>query len=315
MGFYAPAQLVRDAVEHGVEVRHPDINYSDWDCTMEDAKQGSAHPRAVRLGLRLIGGLPEAAVREMLLGKRAGGYRDVPSLWVRSGAPASILESLANADALRSMGLDRRAALWAVKGLDGGTLQSGPKRAVSSRRPLLAAAVGADLFEQARVDLPCMSLGEHVVHDYAALSLSLKAHPMAFFRDELTGQRVITSAEHWDEKYKGRHVRVAGLVLVRQQPGTAKGVIFVTLEDETGIINVVVWPKVFARNRRAVMAAQFLEVRGRLEREGLVIHVMAEHLIDRSDQLRRLASGAAHLPRREQEHAAGSWKPRSRNFR
>jgi len=162
-----------------------------------------------------------------------------------------------------------------------------------------------------------MSLGEHVVGDYATLALSLKAHPMAFFRDELAGQRVITSAEHWDEKYKGRYVAVAGLVLVRQQPGTAKGVIFITLEDETGIINVVVWPKVFARNRRVVMAAQFLEVRGRLEREGLVIHVMAEHLIDRSDQLRRLASGAAHMPTLgpRNEHAEGSWKPRSRNFR
>jgi error-prone DNA polymerase len=315
MGFYAPAQLVRDAILHEVEVRHPDVNYSDWDCTLECAVQGSVHARAVRLGLRLIGGLPEALVRAMLLDKRASGYRDIPTLWMRSGAPASVLECLANADAFRSMGLDRRAALWAVKGLDGGTLQAGPKRAASSRRPLLAAAADGDLFEQVPVDLPCMSLGEHVVHDYAALSLSLKAHPMVFFRDELAAQRVITSAEHWDEQYKGRYVAVAGLVLVRQQPGTAKGVIFITLEDETGIINVVVWPKVFANNRRVVMASQFLEVRGRIEREGLVIHVMAEQLIDRSDQLRKLASGEASMPSLEKAHGEGSWKPRSRDFR
>jgi error-prone DNA polymerase len=314
MGFYAPAQLVRDAIQHGVEVRHPDVNYSEWDCTLESASEGNAHAHAVRLGLRLIGGMAEKAAREMLLKQRANGYRDISSLWMRSGAPASVLERLAIADAFRSMGLDRRAALWAVKGLDGGTLQSGPQRATSSRNPLMASSATGDLFEQARVDLPSMTLGEHVVHDYATLSLSLKAHPIAFFRDELAGQHVISSADHWDEQYKGRYVKVAGLVLVRQQPGTAKGVIFITLEDETGIINVVVWPKVFAKNRRTVMAAQFLEVRGRLEREGLVLHVMADRLMDRSEQLRRLASGEAHMPKLEKEHREGSWKPRSRDF-
>ena len=125
---------------------------------------------------------------------------------------------------------------------------------------------------------------------------------------------VISSAEHWDERFKGKYARVAGLVLVRQQPGTAKGVIFITLEDEAGIINVVVWPKVFAKNRRTVMTAQFLEVRGKIEREGLVIHVIANELIDRSDQLRALGSGDAELPKLEKEHREGSWKPRSRDF-
>jgi error-prone DNA polymerase len=301
MGFYAPAQLVRDAVQHGVEVRHPDVNCSEWDCTLEPSAGKHAH--AVRLGLRLIGGLAEKAAREMLQNKPAGGYRDIASLWLRGGAPASVLERLADADAFGSIGLDRRAALWTVKGLDGGALQGSSKRATCQRAPLMAAAVG-DLFEQVSVDLPAMTLGEHVVHDYAALSLSLKAHPIAFFRDELAAERVISSAEHWDEQYKGRYVAVAGLVLVRQQPGTAKGVIFITLEDETGIVNVVVWPKIFARHRRIVMTAQFLEVRGRLEREGLVLHVMADRLIDRSEQLRRLPAGEANLAAGPHPHGA-----------
>jgi len=314
MGFYAPAQLVRDAREHGVDVRHPDVNCSDWDCTLEPASDGNSPAHAVRLGLRLIGGLSEKTTRETVLKERASGYRDIPSLWMRSGVSASILERLADADAFRSIGLDRRAALWAIKGLDGGTLQTHPKRATSSRNPLMTSAACGDLFEHEQAELPAMTLGEHVVHDYASLSLSLKAHPIAFFRDELTAEHVISSAEHWDERYKGSEVRVAGLVLVRQQPGTAKGVIFITLEDETGIINVVVWPKVFAKHRRIVMTAQFLEVRGKLEREGLVIHVMAERLIDRSDRLRSLGSGQAHLPKLEKEQREGSWKPRSRDF-
>ena len=141
--------------------------------------------------------------------------------------------------------------------------------------------------------MPQTSLGEHVVQDYASLSLSLKAHPLSFFRAELMGRGVITSAEHCEERRAGRYARVAGLVLVRQQPGTAKGVICITLEDETGIVNVVVWPKVFERNRRTVMSAQFLEVRGKIERDGLVIHVIASELIDHTHRLRALGDGAA----------------------
>ena len=171
-----------------------------------------------------------------------------------------------------------------------------------------------NLFDEKPVALPQTTLGEHVVHDYSSISLSLKAHPVAFFRDELAHRGVITSAEHWDERQKGRYTRVAGLVLVRQQPGTAKGVIFITLEDEAGIVNVVVWPKVFAKNRRTVMTSQFLEVRGRIEREGLVIHVIANELIDLSDRLRALGEGEAQLPNLEKVHREGSWKPRSRDF-
>ena len=212
------------------------------------------------------------------------------------------------------IGLDRRAALWAVKGLDGGALQAGAKRATSARNPLMHASGTGDLFAEPEVALPEMTLGEHVVQDYSSLSLSLKAHPIAFFREDLSRQGVITSARHWDEALKGRYVRVAGLVLVRQQPGTAKGVIFITLEDETGIVNIVVWPKVFARNRRTVMGAHFLEVRGKIEREGLVVHVIANELIDRTHELRALGAGEAALPNLEKEHREGSWKPRSRDF-
>jgi error-prone DNA polymerase len=277
---------------------------------------------AVRLGLRLVGGLAEEMTKATVLKARGDGYPDIPSLWTRSGAPVGMLERLADADAFRSIGLDRRAALWAVRGLDGGALHTGPKRATSTHNPLMTWGTGrtatmggtGDLFDERRIDLPETTLGEHVVHDYAAISLSLKAHPIAFFREELARRRVLTSAAHWEESLAGRRVAVAGLVLVRQRPGTAKGVIFLTLEDETGIVNVVVWPKVFEKNRRTVMTAQFLEVRGRIEREGLVIHVVADELVDLSDELRALGDGTAGMPRTDKEVREGSWKPKSRDF-
>jgi error-prone DNA polymerase len=271
----------------------------------------------VRLGLRLIGGLAEELTRQTILKARGEGYRDIPLLWQRSGAPAGVLERLADADAFRSMGLDRRAALWAVRGLGGGALETGAKRAIASHTSLLSGGIPGetgDLFAEPRVALPETTPGEHVVQDYAAISLSLKAHPIAFFRAELERRGIITSAEHWNEKRAGRRASVAGLVLVRQRPGTAKGVIFVTLEDETGIVNVVVWPKVFERNRRTVMTAQFLMVRGRIERQGLVIHVIADELVDLSDELKRLGDGTAGLPRTDREVREGSWKPKSRDF-
>jgi error-prone DNA polymerase len=398
MGFYQPAQLVRDAREHGVDMLHPDINVSDWDSTLEphaDSRIDSAagvvapsplgekvaegrmrgpffsreasspspvrpddlQPRhdagvrgqvedrgrkswphvlspegrgeglaghgerarcAVRLGLRLVAGLAEEATKETVLAVRGEGFADMVAVWARSAAPVSVLERLADADAFRSMGLDRRAALWVVRGLGGGMrlggARTGAKRATSADTPLLTSGASGDLFDEPRVHLPETTLGEHVVHDYAAISLSLKAHPISFFREELARRRVIASAVHWDEKLAGRRVGVAGLVLVRQRPGTAKGVIFITLEDETGIVNVVVWPKVFEKNRRVVMTAQFLLVRGRIEREGLVIHVVADELVDLSDDLKRLGDGTAGLPKTEKEVREGSWKPKSRDF-
>jgi error-prone DNA polymerase len=278
MGFYQPAQLVRDAREHGVEIRPPDVNLSDWDCTLEPAGTGSTPRCAVRLGLRLIGGLAEAQAKA-ITEARGRGYADARTLWIRSSASVATLERLAAADAFRSVGLDRRAALWAVKGLDGGSL-----------RPILSSVDSGDLFTEPPVALPPTTLGEHVAEDYATTSLSLKAHPCVFFRAGLRRRGVITSREHRDERLKDRRVSVAGLVLVRQRPGTAKGVIFLTLEDETGIVNVVVWSKVFEANRRIVMTSQFLLVHGRIQREGIVIHVVAEAFVDLTGELRRLRS-------------------------
>jgi len=263
--------------------------------------------------LRLVGGAPEE-VTKGIVAARGPGYPDIFSVWVRSGAPVSVLERLANADAFRSIGLDRRAALWAVKGLAGGALRAGPKRATSSLSPILTRADTGDLFDEPRVDLPATTLGEHVVEDYAAIGLSLKAHPVAFFREDLSRRGVITSEAHWQDRLAGKRVTVAGLVLVRQRPGTAKGVIFLTLEDETGIVNVVVWPKVFEQNRRVVMTSQFLQVRGKIEREGLVIHVVAEQLIDLTHELRALGEGTAGMPKTDKEVREGSWKPKSRDF-
>jgi error-prone DNA polymerase len=358
MGFYAPAQLVRDAREHGVEIRHPDINASDWDCTLESPsprfsrgeghggavppargegrqhapEQASApHPSplptkkwgegmcAVRLGLRLVGGMAEEATRDTILAARGRGYASIPSLWLRSGAPVGTLERLANADVFRSLGLDRRAALWAVKGLDGGALNTGATRATAASSPLTAwpisdSGVTGDLFAEPAVRLPATSLGEHVVEDYAALGLSLKAHPIAFFRDSLTRRGIITSARHWDEKLAGRRVTVAGLVLVRQRPGTAKGVVFLTLEDETGVINVIVWPNMLEKHRRVVMSGKFIAVRGKIERQGLVIHVVAEQVIDLTSELSALSVGEATLPNTAREPGQGSWTPKSRDF-
>ena len=294
MGFYQPAQLVRDAREHGVELRPPDVNLSDWDCTLEPASD-CAHRCAVRLGLRLIGGLAEAQAKE-IVAKRNQGYADARSLWIRSGVPTTTLERLAEADAFRSLGLDRRAALWAVKGMDGGVPQNGAARAA---RPILTWSDSGDLFAETPVALPPTTLGEHVAEDYATTGLSLKAHPCAFFRAGLARRGVITSCEHRDERLKDRRVSVAGLVLVRQRPGTAKGVVFLTLEDETGIVNIVVWSKVFEANRRIVMTSQFLLVRGRIQREGIVIHVVAEEFADLTGEIRRLHSDDTLSPPQE----------------
>ena len=303
MGFYQPAQLVRDAREHGVEVRPPDINFSDWDCTLEPASDGSAQRCAVRLGLRLVGGLAETHANA-LVGARDRGYADARSLWIRSRLPVATLERLAAADAFRSLGLDRRAALWAVKGLDGGAARNKAARAISSPRPVLTWSDSGDLFAEPPVALPLTTLGEHVAEDYATTGLSLKAHPCAFFRTRLARRGVITSHEHRDERLKDRRVAVAGLVLVRQRPGTAKGVIFLTLEDETGVMNVVVWSKVFEANRRIVMTSQFLLVRGRIQREGIVIHVVAEEFVDLTGELRLLRSDDTLLTSQLQELAA-----------
>jgi error-prone DNA polymerase len=273
MGFYAPAQIVRDARDHGVEVRPVDVNHSDWDCSLEPT-QGAR--RALRLGFRLVKGLAEQELRETLIAARGMPYRWPAELRHRGAVSRGALERLADADAFRSMGLDRRQALWAVKGLEEGAAEG---------LPLLAPLAGA--LPEPPATLPAMGLGEHVMEDYRATGLSLKRHPLALLRPALAGRGVIAHAE-LRATPPARLVKVAGLAIVRQQPATASGVIFMTLEDETGIANIVVWRKVFERFRPVVMGARLVEVTGRVQREGEVIHVVADRLADLSAVLRRL---------------------------
>lgn len=275
MGFYAPAQIVRDAREHGVETRPADVNLSDWDCTLEPAA-ASRDGLALRLGLRQVKGLGEAEARS-LVERRGNGYAEPLALWRRAGLKASSLEALARADAFRSMGLDRRAALWAIKGL--------PEEPL----PLFAAAGEEERGTEPVTRLPAMSLGEQVVDDYASLRLSLKAHPLSFLREELTAMGMVSAAALSDTP-DGRRIGFGGLVLVRQRPGTAKGVIFATLEDETGVGNVIIWPDVFERYRSLVLRASLLGIEGRLQKEGIVIHLIAERVLDLSHLLERLDS-------------------------
>lgn len=311
MGFYAPAQIVRDAREHGVEIRVADINLSDMENALEDGRNASEHlwPRhkdmagdilttkSVRLGLSRVKGLKtdDAA---LIVARRGKGYDSVRDVWLRTGLGPAVLEKLAAADGFGSLGLDRRTALWAVRGLKGSD--------GAETLPLFAAAGRPGHRDEPDADLPPMPPGEDVIHDYKSLSLSLKAHPVSFLRQALKANGVISCAE-MEEVPNGRIVTVAGLVLVRQRPGTASGVIFQTLEDETGIANVVVWPKVFEANRRVVLGARLLSVRGQVQKEGLVIHLIARELIDFTPALLALADGhdigSAALARATKRHA------------
>jgi error-prone DNA polymerase len=218
-----------------------------------------------------------------LIERRGNGYVDVLSLWRRAALSSHTLAVLARADACRSLGLDRREATWALKGLGEMPL------------PLFAAAAEEEQGLDAPANLPRMGIGEHVSADYTSLQLSLKEHPVALLRSSLPGFCAMP-ADQLREKINGKKVGVAGLVLVRQRPGTASGVIFATIEDETGIANLVIWPKVFERHRRIVLTARLIGVVGRVQREGLVVHVVAERLVDLSHLLSELARGAASAP-------------------
>ncbi len=334
MGFYQPAQLVRDARAHCVEIREADVNFSDWDCTLEPAVS-SAHSRAsgnpaennsrhaVRLGFRLVAGLAQAEITK-LIAARGNGFSSIERLAAVAGVSRFTIERLAEADAFRSLGLDRRAALWAARRLDmigirpprDGTDKTPPQKPPQTL-PLLAPHQSDELFAEPPVALPAMPLCEHVVEDYVATGLSLKAHPVQFFRDRLTALGAMRNADlRSDAVTQDSRVTVAGLVLVRQRPGTSKGVVFMTLEDETDIANIIVWPKVFAKNRRTVMTARFLAVRGRLQRAGLVIHVVAQDFVDLSAELPSLRDGELFLPNPScPTHQEGSWRIlKSRDF-
>ena len=372
MGFYQPAQIVRDAREHGVEVLPVDVNHSEWDCTLEDCTTGStsfetiaarslqddehfamasrktvilrsghqaasrrthnAHPLpgrrlALRLGFRQIKGFSEADA-ERLVAARGLGYPDAEMLWGRSGLGRLALERLAAADALRSLQLDRRQGLWALKALGEAPLPlfaamplketamqrpqasfetiaarspqdedrllmapqtlphpEEPAKPASRRTRHLPPATASETLAAAL--LPAMPLGEHVVEDYASMSLSLKRHPLAFLRAELNKEGIAPAAALATLPVEHR-VAVAGLVLIRQRPGSAKGVIFITLEDETGIANLIIWPPILERFRRTALGATLLYCRGKLQREEGVIHVVAEDLRDFTPRLHTL---------------------------
>ena len=299
MGFYAPAQIVRDAREHRVEVLPADVNGSHWDCTLEeigqadDGRTGRLDKHiALRLGLRQVDGLPEH-VAAQLLAERAenGPYRDVAELRERAGLSPAHIERLASADCFGSLGLSRRKALW-----DARSLIAGPDL------PLFRAADTRDEGKEQRATrLPTMPLSEEVVADYQTTRLSLKAHPMAFLRPDLAERGFVRACDLRNRKFRSM-VQVAGVVLIRQRPGSAKGVCFITLEDETGVINLVVWPDLKEKQRRVVMGARLMEVRGRVEYDDEVIHVIAQHMTDATGHLHALSDDLLNAPVARADH-------------
>ncbi len=299
MGFYAPAQIVRDARDHGVEIRGVDVNYSDWNCTLEPAGNGFA----LRLGLRQVDGM-QATAGQRIMHHRDTPFADVANLKSRAALDTGAIRRLAAADAMRSMGIDRRQALWQAQ-----ALKDAPALPIFDHA--LTTALGPD----PEVTLPVMPTAEHVVTDYQTLRLSLKAHPMSFYRASLRAQG-FAAASDLPSMWHGQRVSLAGLVLVRQKPGSAKGVCFITLEDETGVANLVIWPKLFKAYRTIVMSARLLVVHGRVQTDGQVIHIIANDLQDRNDRLSGLAD-APMTPNTSQDRSpnanqtAGRTHPRN----
>jgi error-prone DNA polymerase len=309
MGFYAPAQIVRDAEEHGIEIRPIDVNHSDWNSLLEPGPNAASrlHARhqsmlndirsnhAMRLGFRQAQGLSKEDM-SMLVENRGRGYDSVRDVWLRSGLSPAVIEKLADIDAFRSLGLDRRDALWAARGLN----------RVGGQEDLPLFATKSERLSEPDIDLPPMFLGEHIVEDYRTVGLSLKQHPTSLIRREME-MRGAVKAENLRDIRNGQRIRVSGLVLVRQRPGTASGVIFMTLEDETWISNVIVWPRVFERFRSEVLGGRLVAVDGLVQKEGDVIHVVAEHVHDWTQLLAKLSvshgekldpSGPTDEPRR-----------------
>ncbi len=286
MGFYAPAQLVRDAREHGVVVLPADVNASDWDCTLESQEQPadlSKSPfghrdqsHALRLGFRLLRGFSEEYARTIEETRRRGGrFQSLEEFARRTQFSRSVLQLLARADAFASLEIDRRSAYW----------KSLPSR---DRLPLFDDE-RVPAVEDAAPELPEMSAQDEVVEDYSSAGLTLRKHPVSFLREQLVQLKAVTS-EQLSELEPDRRVKVAGLVLMRQRPSTASGITFVTLEDETGIANLVVYPSVWQHFRQTARFASVVLATGRLQREGDVIHVVCERLDDVSKMLAQIDS-------------------------
>ncbi|TPN00903.1 DNA polymerase III subunit alpha [Mesorhizobium sp. B2-3-3] len=314
MGFYQPAQLVRDARDHGVEIREVDVNFSVWDCTLEKAPFDPARilPRhaemrgvieadhAVRLGFRQIKGLSKERM-EAFVARRGAGYETVRDVWLRSGLDVGEIERLAQADAFRSLGLDRRAALWQVRALDG--------KSAAEKLPLFDQPALRLRELEPETKLPKMPLGEHVIHDYRSLGLSLKAHPVAFLRERLDQAGIIPNA-NLPSVRDGRRVSVAGLVLVRQRPGKGNA-IFLTLEDDKAAANVIFWERTFTRFRPIVMGARFVKVSGKLQSESGVVHIVAEKIEDLTPWLTVLLEKVSAAGPPATRHASGEGPDRS----
>jgi error-prone DNA polymerase len=278
MGFYSPAQLIRDARSHGVRVLPADVNCSDWDCTLEGSRfgvQGSevkGREVALRLGLRLINGLPKAAAQNVASARKGGSFRSLDDFVRRTGLSQAVVARLAEADAFSSLAVDRREALWQALGQE--------RRA--RHMPLLSGLSD----DEPPAPLPPMPLVEEVFADYRTSGMSLKAHPIGFFREHLNKLRV-TPAGELENVRDGRRLRVAGLVLLRQRPGTAKGITFVTLEDETGLVNLVIRPNIWERYYKIARTSPAWIAHGVLENREGVIHLVVNRLGD----LSKLVSG------------------------
>lgn len=277
MGFYQPAQIIIDARKHGVDVRPVDVNYSEWDNKLEEQ---SGRYCALRLGFRQVKGLKEDDI-QWLISEREEKYADIHKL-SDLRLPQATLEKLADADAFRSMGLDRRQALWEIS-----ARHDRPEALFSGHSPVDPAEQG--------IRLPGMRLSEHVVRDYAATSLSLKAHPVSFVREKLSLLHIVSSEELGGLR-NGDLVKIAGLVLVRQRPGTAAGICFMTIEDETGCANLVVFENLFEKYRKEILQSRLLMAEGKLQREGEVIHVIVSRCYNLSTLLRNLTEPNDEAP-------------------
>ena len=305
MGFYAPAQVVGDARNHGVEVRPVSINDSHWDCTLEKAE---GRYLAVRLGFRMVRGLANLHGAAIVAARGPAPFDSVEEVWRRAGVPRTAIERLAEADAFRCIAENRRQGLWKVKGLGEAPL------------PLFTAADARDgQFSpeglEPSVALRPMTEGREVVEDYRAIQLSLRAHPLSFLRNQLDAMGVVRCADLAHIR-AGRNVEVAGVILVRQRPGSAKGVLFVTIEDETGVAQGILWPDRFEIYRRQVMAASMITMRGRVQKEGEVIHIICDRITDHDDMLRAIGRTdfAVMTGRGDGAHHGGGPDPRDPTF-
>ncbi|MEE9985195.1 error-prone DNA polymerase [Agrobacterium pusense] len=287
MGFYSVAQIVTDARQHGVEVRPVCVNASRWDCTMERIAETDRF--AVRLGMRVVKGLSQNDAARIILARGDRKFESADDMWRRSGVPTASLVKLAEADAfLLSLKLERRQALWDIKALRDEPLELWAAAAERKARSVSET-------QEPEVTLKSMPEGREVVEDYSHTGLTLRAHPMSFLRADLKAKRIVTCAEAMGER-DGRWLWTAGLVLVRQRPGSAKGVMFLTLEDETGIVNAVVWPSLFERQRRVLMTASMMGIHGKIQREGEVVHLVAQRLFDFSADLSSLGERDGDFP-------------------